>query len=148
MLLSQKCHSVTILQDIPRLNGEQALQDRIHSRENISVLTNVRIESLKQENDKLTGVVIKENGSQRTLLCDGLFVAIGLVPDNEAFSDLALLNSWGYFDSGEDCTTKTPGVFVAGDCRNKTVRQLTTAVGDGAMASMAACRYLDSLIQE
>ena len=77
-----------------------------------------------------------------------MFVAIGLVPDNKAFDDFAQLNDWGYFDSGEDCTTKTPGLFVAGDCRSKTVRQLTTAVGDGAVASLAACRYLDTLIRE
>ena len=148
LLLSQKCRSVTILQDLPRLTGEQALQDRIQARENIHVLTNVRIESLLQAQNKLTGVEVLENGAQKKITCSGLFVAIGLVPDNKAFDDFAQLNDWGYFDSGEDCITKTPGLFVAGDCRSKTVRQLTTAVGDGAAASLAACRYLDTLIRE
>jgi thioredoxin reductase (NADPH) len=70
-------------------------------------------------------------------------VAIGLIPENEAFRELAALNSYGYFDSDEACTTKTPGVFVAGDCRSKNVRQLTTAAGDGATAALAACRFID-----
>ena len=55
---------------------------------------------------------------------------------------LADLNGFGYFDSDERCETKTPGIYVAGDCRSKTVRQLTTAVADGASAALAACRYL------
>ena len=59
--------------------------------------------------------------------------------------DLAELNRWGYFDSDEGCATKTPGVFVAGDCRSKSVRQLTTAAGDGAVAALAACRYIDAM---
>ena len=80
-----------------------------------------------------------------TVVCDGLFVAIGLIPENGAFEALAALNRYGYFDSDEQCTTKTPGVFVAGDCRSKNVRQLTTAAGDGATAALAACRYIDAM---
>ena len=75
--------------------------------------------------------------------CDGLFVAIGLIPDNAPFADLAALNDYGYFDSGEACTTRTPGVFVAGDCRSKTVRQLATAIADGATAALAAIRFIN-----
>ena len=78
-------------------------------------------------------------------VCDGLFVAVGLIPENDAFKDLAALNSWGYFDSDERCETKTPGIFVAGDCRSKSVRQLTTAAADGATAALAACRYIASM---
>ena len=78
-----------------------------------------------------------------TFAADGLFEAIGLIPENEAFRNVASLNSYGYFDSGEDCATKTPGLFVAGDCRSKSIRQVVTAAGDGAIAAMAACRYLD-----
>ena len=76
---------------------------------------------------------------------DGLFVAIGLEPENGPFESVVSLNDWGYVDAGEDCLTRTPGVFVAGDCRSKTVRQVTTATGDGAVAAIAACRYIDSL---
>ena len=69
--------------------------------------------------------------------------ALGLIPENDIFGELAKLNERGYFDSGEDCTTATAGVFVAGDCRAKRIRQLTTACADGAVAALAACEYLD-----
>ena len=86
-----------------------------------------------------------ENGSKAEIDCDGLFVAIGLIPENEPFAQLAELNDYGYFASGEECLTKTPGIFVAGDCRSKNVRQMTTAVADGATAALAACRYINGL---
>ena len=79
------------------------------------------------------------------LAIDGLFVAIGLKPENEAFADVAALDDAGYFAVGEDCLTATAGVFVAGDCRTKAVRQVATATGDGAVAAVAACRYIDGL---
>jgi thioredoxin reductase (NADPH) len=87
----------------------------------------------------------RTTGEKQVVHCDGLFVAIGLIPENGAFAELADLNRWGYFDSDEKCETKTPGIYVAGDCRSKSVRQLTTAAGDGAVAALAACRYIDSL---
>jgi len=68
---------------------------------------------------------------------------VGLVPENGPFAHLATLNDWGYFASAEDCCTVTPGVYVAGDCRSKTIRQVVTASADGAVAAMAACRYID-----
>ena len=71
------------------------------------------------------------------------FLAVGLMPENDAFAEFASLNDWGYFDSGEDCCTATPGIYVAGDCRSKGIRQVVTASADGAIAAMAACRYLD-----
>ena len=76
---------------------------------------------------------------------DGVFVAIGQVPENGPFADLAELDERGYFASDESCTTGTPGLFVAGDCRRKQIRQITTATADGAVAALAACRYLDDL---
>ena len=74
---------------------------------------------------------------------DGAFLAVGLMPENEPFGHLAYLNDWGYFDSQEDCRTATEGLFVAGDCRSKRIRQVVTASADGAVAAMAACSYLD-----
>ena len=145
LLLSQKCKSVTILQDLPYLTGDKILQDQLAARENVKVLTDSKIIALEQENGQLTGVTAAVKGQDARISCNGLFVAIGLLPDNEAFKGLAALNDWGYFDSDETCNTKTPGLFVAGDCRSKNIRQLTTAVGDGAVASLAACRYLNTL---
>jgi thioredoxin reductase (NADPH) len=86
-----------------------------------------------------------ETGEDTVLPVDGLFVAIGHVPENGAFENVVALNDYGYIVADESCTTKTDGIFVAGDCRTKTVRQITTATADGAVAALAACRYIDSL---
>ena len=72
-------------------------------------------------------------------------MAIGLIPENEPFGEMADLDDYGYFAADEGCTTKTPGLFVAGDCRGKTIRQITTASADGAVAALAACRYINML---
>ena len=98
------------------------------------------------ENGELRGIALKNETSGETseLSCDGMFVAIGLIPENEPFRNLAELDSFGYLDSDERCLTKTPGVFVAGDCRTKSVRQLTTATADGSVAALAACKYIDN----
>ena len=145
ILLAGKCSKVIMLQDLPEFTGEKKLQDILFARENVEKRTGVKITGLETENGELRGVTVetRESGEKETVACDGLFVAIGLIPENEAFRELAALNSYGYFDSDEACTTKTPGVFVAGDCRSKNVRQLTTAAGDGATAALAACRFID-----
>ncbi len=146
ILLAEKCREVIILQDLPTLTGEQKLQDVLAARDNVRVITGTKIDALLTEDGALTGVAIssRTTGERQEIACDGLFVAIGLIPENGPFANLADLNDWGYFASGEDCATKTPGVFVAGDCRSKGVRQLTTAVADGATAALAACRYIQS----
>ena len=147
ILLSGKCAKVIMLQDLPEFTGEKKRQEILFARENVEKRTGVKITALETEGGELRGVTVepREGGAGETVDCDGLFVAIGLIPENGAFEELAQLNSYGYFDSDEQCTTKTPGVFVAGDCRSKSVRQLTTAAGDGATAALAACRYIDAL---
>jgi len=146
ILLSGKCAKVIMLQDLPEFTGEKKLQEILFARPNVEKQTGVKITGLVTEGGALRGVAVeRKDGSAGTVPCDGLFVAIGLIPENEAFRDLADLNAWGYFDSDEQCTTKTPGIFVAGDCRSKSVRQLTTAAGDGAAAALAACRYIDAM---
>ena len=147
ILLAGKCEKVIMLQDLPFFTGEQKLQDILFARPNVEKRTGVTVTGLNTENGELKSVTVteKESGEQEDIACDGLFVAIGLIPENEAFAGLAELDGQGYFASDESCETRTPGVFVAGDCRKKQVRQLTTAVGDGAIAALAACRYIDSL---
>ena len=145
VLLADKCRQVVILQDLPALTGEQKLQEALLARDNVRVICDTKIKGLITDGSALRGVAIESRttGEGREIPCDGLFVAIGLIPENGPFAELAELNDWGYFDSDERCLTKTPGVFVAGDCRGKGVRQLTTAVADGATAALAACRYID-----
>lgn len=145
ILLSEKCSEVVMLQDMPVFTGEAKLQEILFSRPNVSSHTSVRLNQLLVEDGNLRGVVVEhtDTGASEQIMCDGLFVAIGLIPENDAFKDIADLDTYGYFDSDEQCTTRTPGVFVAGDCRRKNVRQLTTAAADGASAALAACRYIN-----
>ncbi len=145
ILLAGKCAEVIMLQDLPVFTGEARLQDVLFAKDNVRSFTNVKITELRTDDDGFKGVVIEDRttGKSQLIDCDGLFVAIGLIPENEGFKDLADLNSYGYFDSDEQCTTKTPGIFVAGDCRSKNIRQLTTAAADGAVAALAACRYIN-----
>ena len=112
---------------------------------NVRAKTGVKITGYLTEGSDFRGVRISCDGEESEIACDGLFVAIGLIPENEPFRSYADLTPYGYFDSDENCLTKTPGIFVAGDCRRKNVRQLTTAVADGASAALAACRYIDGL---
>ena len=92
----------------------------------------------------LKGIVIADTaGSEKQLDIDGMFVAIGLIPQNEAFASLVNLDTRGYVDSDENCLTNADGIFVAGDCRTKKIRQVATAAADGAIAALAACDYLD-----
>ena len=103
--------------------------------------------------ERLEGVTIAKVDERRKPIpetaeyipCDTLLLSVGLIPENEPFEALADLNQFGYFDTDEQCLTRTPGIFVAGDCRAKNVRQLTTAVADGATAALAACRYINGL---
>ena len=74
-----------------------------------------------------------------------MFVAIGQIPDNKMFENLVDIDKVGYISADESCETKTQGLFVAGDCRTKEIRQVATAVGDGATAATKACKYLQSL---
>ena len=146
ILLAETCSKVTIVQNLPFLTGEQSLQDVLATRKNIEVILGTVVTGLTGESE-LTGLELRkeESGETSTLSVDGMFVAIGLEPVNEAFQNVAALDERGYFDTDEACVTRTPGVFVAGDCRRKGVRQITTAIADGATAALAACRYLDTL---
>ena len=145
LLLAEVCRKVTIVQNLAFFTGEKKLSDALEARDNVEVIFSNVADSYLSENGMLTGMVIvnTETGEKRTLKCDGAFLAVGLVPENEIFAQVAKLDERGYFDTDENCVTMTPGVFVAGDCRRKNIRQVTTAAGDGAVAAMAACRFLD-----
>ena len=122
--------------------GEQKLVEALRERENVEFVLNASVTALLGE-EELCGIAVEQNGQSREIPVEGLFVAIGHQPDLEAFAPWLNRDKAGYADSGEDCLTPTEGLFVAGDCRKKTVRQLTTAAADGAVAALAACHWLD-----
>ena len=146
VFLSELCTSVTIVQNLPMLTGDPVLQEKIKSLENVSVICDATVDALLGEK-KLTGIRILR-GAEKTpevLSVTGMFVAIGQQPENEAFASLFKLDQAGYIISDENCGTDTDGIFVAGDCRTKAIRQVVTATADGASAALAACRYLDRM---
>ena len=142
LLLSEKCRHITLIHRRDSFRGEQKLVEALEKRENVTFLLNARVAELLGETE-LSGLVIEQEGARRELPVAGLFVAVGHRPDNGIFADLMALDEAGYADAKEDCLTKSAGVFAAGDCRAKAVRQLTTAAADGAVAALAACRWLE-----
>ena len=143
LLLSDLAKKVYVVQNLDYLTGEQKLADALNERQNVEVILGSVVEKLLGDNE-FGGITIKNNSGDTTdLLLDGMFVAIGLIPQNEPFKEIVMLNDWGYVDSGEDCLTNAKGFFVAGDCRSKKIRQVATAVADGAVAALAACDYVD-----
>ena len=141
VLLSDLCKKVTIVQNLDYLTGEGKLISLLATRDNVEYIYGATVERFLGAGE-LTGLILDQKGTKVRLDVDGVFVAIGQVPVNDAFAPVAELDARGYVLAGEDCLTKTPGVFVAGDCRTKNIRQITTACGDGAVAAMTACRYL------
>lgn len=148
LLLSDVCRTVTVVQNLPYFTGEKTLADALTARENVKVFFSTLVVGYLQENGELTGLRLrKESGEEFEISADGAFLAVGLVPENEAFSGLAALDERGYFDADETCRTAIPGVFVAGDCRRKSIRQVTTAACDGTVAATAAAEYINGLSQ-
>ena len=143
LLLSEKCSKVYLIHRRDSFRGEVKLVEALRQRENVEFVLNASVTELLGEKE-LTGIALDVSGERREIAIDGLFVAIGHAPDNSRYAELLDLDKAGYAAAGEDCLTKSAGVFVAGDCRSKSVRQLTTAAADGSVAALAACRWLDA----
>lgn len=145
LFLSARCARVTVIHRRDLFRGENRLVQQLRERGNVDLLLSHRVEALLRNEEGLVGLSVMDlkTGAKRELPVDGLFVAVGQEPRNELFAHLIMTDDQGYFLAGEDCATSLPGVFAAGDCRSKAVRQLTTAVGDGAVAGLAASRWAD-----
>ena len=148
VLLSDGCKKVYVVQNLDFLTGEGALQAAIAKRDNVEVVLSSVVTELLGDSE-ITGIMIRDekSGVESELALDGIFVAIGQKPENEPFENVVKLDSYGYITAGENCLPETEykGIFVAGDCRTKAIRQVTTASADGAVAALSACRYVDSL---
>ncbi len=133
---------LTILQDLPVFTADAKSQEMLFANHNVETHLSAKVTGYVAEEGKLKGVTYIENGQEKRIDCDGVFLAVGLIPNNHSFAHLAELDSRGYFDSDESGITHTEGVFVAGDCRTKTLRQVATACSDGANAAINASNYL------
>ena len=147
VMLSDICKKVTIIQNLSFMTGEKKLLAILEKKDNVEMIFDTIVTALKSENGELCGISVKNTKTDAIsdLDFDGMFVAIGQAPENEAFKNITALDNYGYIVADENCLTDTEGVFVAGDCRTKRIRQVTTASADGAVAALAACRYIDGL---
>ena len=148
LLLSDLVSKLTIVQNLPVLTGEEKLREQLFAKDNVEIIySNVLKRYITDESGELCGIEIvsEENGETKELSCDGVFLAVGLLPQNEAFKNILNLDERGYAAADETLTAPKKGVFVAGDCRAKRIRQVATAAADGAVAAIAACDYVDSL---
>jgi len=143
LYLSNFCKKVYLIHRRDAFRGEEKQLQALKKKENVELVLNSTIKELLGE-DRLSGVIVtdKISGLDREIAVDGLFVAIGQTPENMAFASQVELDEKGYISAQENCKTKSEGIFVAGDCRTKNVRQLATAASDGAIAALAACEYL------
>ena len=145
VLLSDTCSKVYLIHRRATFRGEAKLVETLRSKDNVEFVLESSVTALHGENE-LSGITVtNKDGVSRDISVDGLFVAVGHAPDNGVFAQLMELDEAGYAASDESCLTKTRGVFVAGDCRRKAVRQLTTAAADGSAAALAACSYIDNM---
>ena len=142
--LSDYVQKVYVIHRRDEFRADKAEVDRLVAKPNVELVLNSTVKRLESDASGLTGVVVaNKDGEERTLKVNGLFVAIGQAPDNQAFSELVELDGKGYISAGESTLTKTPGIFTAGDCRTKAIRQLATAASDGAVAGLAAVSYIN-----
>ena len=144
ILLSDLAKKVYIVQNLDFLTGEQKLQSQL--RDNVEVILGSVVSAYLGETE-ITGIRIKneKSGEESEISVDGVFLAVGLVPQNDAFSNILELNERGYAKADSDLNGSARGIFVAGDCREKKIRQVATAASDGAIAALSACEYIDTL---
>ena len=144
-LLADICKKVTVVQNLAFLTGEEKMIQLLQSKNNIDYIYNTVVTGYEGETS-LQAIRLLNTETQETswLEIDGIFLAIGTAPENDAYQKVAKLNEYGYIVSDESCRTETPGIFVAGDCRTKAYRQVATAISDGAAAALNACRFLDA----
>lgn len=141
--LSNIVEKVYVIHRRDQFRGEPVRVEKLRARENVEFVLNANITALLGQ-DRLEALEVtdKITGEKRIIKVNGLFVAIGQAPENMIFSNIVGLDKGGYIVAGEDCKTNVDGIFAAGDTRTKTVRQLTTAASDGAVAALAAVAYI------
>ena len=143
LFLSNYCNKVYIIHRRDQFRGEPKNLEALKGKDNIEYILDSTVTELIGE-DRLEKVAVKNKntGDIKEIPVSGLFIAIGQEPDNKPFASVVELDEKGYIKANESCKTQMSGVFVAGDCRTKAVRQLTTAASDGAVAALAACEYI------
>ncbi|TFD95844.1 MULTISPECIES: thioredoxin-disulfide reductase [Jeotgalibacillus] len=147
--LTRFANKVTIVHRRDELRAQKILQQRAFDNEKIDFIWNSTVKEINEENGKVGSVTLMstEDGTETEFKADGAFIYIGMVPLTKPFADLGILNDEGYIQTDELMRTNVPGIFAAGDVRDKTLRQIVTATGDGSVASQAIQHYVEELAE-
>ena len=141
--LSNYCSKVYLIHRRDEFRGEDQIVKRLQEKENVEFILNTTVQEIRGEQMvESLRLLNKVTGEESELAVSGIFVAVGQIAQNEKFADVVQLDEGGFIVAGEDCKTSEAGIYAAGDCRTKEVRQLTTAAADGAVAALAACKYI------
>lgn len=140
LYLADLCEQVTLIHRRNTFRGEEHTLNLLRKRDNVRFCTPAVVTAL-HGTDFLSGITVSRDGAEEDLPVDGLFVAVGQLPQNDWLAPRLTLRE-GYIPAGEDCRTSIPGVFAAGDCRTKEIFQLSTAAADGTVAAMNALDFL------
>ena len=144
LFLTNYCNKVYVIHRRNQFRADPKDVDQLKEKENVEFVMNSTVEKILGDTI-VEGIEVKDQNTKekKTINVSGVFIAVGQEPDNTMFSNLVKLDDSGYIIAKEDCMTNVKGIYTAGDCRTKTVRQLTTAAADGAVAALAACSIID-----
>lgn len=142
LTLSDICSKVYVIQNLAALTAEESLIDKLSSKNNVEIILGSTVQKIIGKED-LQSIIIKTKEEEKEISIDGMFISIGLIPQSDIVKDILKINSFGYIES-VDGITNEEGIFVAGDCRDKKVRQVTVATGDGTVAAISAIDYLNN----
>ncbi|MFJ8530552.1 thioredoxin-disulfide reductase [Bacillus sp. NPDC094106] len=148
--LTRFASKVTIVHRRDALRAQKILQDRAFQNEKVDFIWNHTVKEINEENGKVGSVTLVDvnSGEEQEFKTDGAFIYIGMLPLSKPFTELGITNENGYIETNERMETKVPGIFAAGDVREKMLRQIVTATGDGSIAAQSAQHYVEELLEE
>ncbi|MEH7458453.1 MULTISPECIES: thioredoxin-disulfide reductase [Bacillus] len=148
--LTRFASKVTIVHRRDALRAQKILQDRAFQNEKVDFIWNHTVKEINEENGKVGSVTLVDvnSGEEQEFKTDGAFIYIGMLPLSKPFTELGITNENGYIETNEHMETKVPGIFAAGDVREKMLRQIVTATGDGSIAAQSAQHYVEELLEE
>ncbi|AVK95549.1 thioredoxin-disulfide reductase [Lysinibacillus sphaericus] len=148
--LTRFADKVTIVHRRDKLRAQKILQDRAFANDKIDFIWNATVKEINEADGKVGSVTLQStvDGTESEFAADGVFIYIGMLPLTKPFESLGILNEAGYIVTNDNMETNVPGIFAAGDVREKTLRQIVTATGDGSIAAQAAQHYVEELLEK
>jgi thioredoxin reductase (NADPH) len=148
--LTRFASKVTIVHRRDQLRAQKILQERAFTNEKVDFIWNHTVKEIHEKDGKVGSLTLVStiDGTEKEFKADGVFIYVGMLPLSKPFESLGITNENGYIETNDQMETKVPGIFVAGDIREKTLRQIVTATGDGSIAAQAAQHYVEELKEE